>query len=170
MHPGARTQAPSRAEQMGPSPGAGTCSQPPPWLVSDGLPAGRGGCPFSANDRLRRQVMEYPGGLASCRVRPGTIVWTSLTGLGRGGGRNGRRKAPCVRVLACVLACVCVCVCVCVSWSLFSLLPAAFPSFLLSLSVFCSVSSPRELKLERSLHSFICFNKDSIFKQHICSN
>ena len=52
---------------------------------------------------------------------------------------------------------LCVCVCVSRSLSLFSLLPAAFPSFLLSLSVFSSVSSPRELKLERSLHSFICF-------------
>ena len=49
------------------------------------------------------------------------------------------------------------CVCVSQSLSLFSLLPPAFPSFLLSLSVFSSVSSPRELKLERSLHSFICF-------------
>ena len=52
---------------------------------------------------------------------------------------------------------VCVCVCVFPGLCLFSLLPAAFPSFLLSLSVFSSVSSPRELKLERSLHSFICF-------------
>lgn len=76
MHPGARTPGPVLVGQMGTSTQSRNL-QPaslslPPWLVSDGLPAGRGGCPFSANDRLRRQVMENPGGLASCRARPGT--------------------------------------------------------------------------------------------------
>lgn len=72
--------------KWGPAPSAGTCSLPPPplppWLVSDGLPAGRGGCPFPANDRLRRQVMENPGGWRAAGRGQGQLYGPVLTGEG----------------------------------------------------------------------------------------